>query len=67
RPEVQAFVNYIYSEEFTREIQTPEIGYVSLSPELYKAILKRFNDRVLGTLVKEGEEVGLTLDRYLGK
>ncbi len=67
RPEVQAFVNYVFGEEFTAEIQTPEIGYVALSKELYAAIAKRFNDRVLGTLVKEGEEVGLTLDRYLGK
>ncbi|WP_318777584.1 PstS family phosphate ABC transporter substrate-binding protein [Chloroflexus sp.] len=67
RPEVQAFVNYVLSPEFTKLIQTPQIGYVSLSEALYTAIAKRFNDRVLGTLVKEGEEVGLTLDRYLGK
>ncbi|WP_298483170.1 PstS family phosphate ABC transporter substrate-binding protein [uncultured Chloroflexus sp.] len=67
RPEVQAFVNYYMSSEFTPLIQTPQVGYVALSDELYKAIARRFNDRKLGTLVNEGEEVGLTLERYLGK
>ncbi len=67
RPEVQAFINYYLSPEFTPLIQTPQVGYVALSDELYKAIAKRFNDRKLGTLVKEGEEVGLTLERYLSK
>jgi phosphate ABC transporter substrate-binding protein, PhoT family (TC 3.A.1.7.1) len=67
RPEVQAFVNYYLSPEFTPIIQTPQVGYVKLSDQLYAAIAKRFNDRVVGTLVKPGEEVGLTLDRYLGK
>ncbi|MBO9313328.1 MAG: PstS family phosphate ABC transporter substrate-binding protein, partial [Chloroflexus sp.] len=67
RPEVQAFVNYYLSPEFTPIIQTPQVGYVKLSDQLYTAIAKRFNDRVVGTLVKPGEEVGLTLDRYLGK
>ncbi|MGB9736785.1 PstS family phosphate ABC transporter substrate-binding protein, partial [Chloroflexus sp.] len=65
RPEVQAFINFYLSEEFTPLIQTPQVGYVALSQELYRAIAKRFNDRVLGTLVRPGEEVGLTLDRYL--
>ncbi|WP_287157243.1 PstS family phosphate ABC transporter substrate-binding protein [Chloroflexus sp.] len=67
RPEVQAFVNFYLSPEFTPIIQTPQVGYVKLSDELYAAIARRFNDRVVGTLVKPGEEVGLTLDRYLGK
>jgi phosphate transport system substrate-binding protein len=64
RPEVKAFVNFYLSPSFTPEIQSKEVGYIALSDELYKAIAKRFNDGVKGSMFK-GAEVGATLDRYL--
>ncbi len=67
RPEVKAFVNFYLSAEFTPLIQSREVGYVELPREIYEAVAKRFNDGVLGTLFPNGEEVGATLDRYLGK
>ncbi|MCS7295901.1 MAG: PstS family phosphate ABC transporter substrate-binding protein [Chloroflexota bacterium] len=65
RPEVQAFIRFYLSKEFTELIPTPEVGYVPLPDEIYAAVLKRFEDRVLGTLFPNGPEVGATLDRYL--
>ena len=67
RPEVKAYVNYYLSQSFTPLIQSREVGYVELERNIYEAGAKRFNDGVLGTLFPKGEEVGATLDRYLGK
>jgi phosphate transport system substrate-binding protein len=63
RPEVQAFVEYYLSADFTPLIQTPQVGYVALSDELYAAIANRFATGVTGTLHQEGQK--LTLDQYL--
>lgn len=65
RPEVQAYVNYYLSEEFTREIQTPEVGYVSLSPELYGVARQRVQQGTTGTEFEGGEREG-TLDEIYG-
>lgn len=65
RPEVQAFIRFYLSKEFTELIPTPQVGYIPLSDELYQAILRRFENRTLGTLFPNGAEVGATLDRYL--
>lgn len=65
RPEVQAFVRFYLSKEFTSLIPTPEVGYVPLPDEVYEAVLRRFENKTLGTLFPNGAEVGATLDRYL--
>ena len=65
RPEVDAFVKYYLSGEFTPLISSPEVGYVQLSSELYAALTQRFADRVTGTLWPNGAEVGASLDRYM--
>lgn len=65
RPELAAFVRFYLSEEMTSLIETPEVGYVTLKDELYAAGLQRLENRELGTLFLTGEEVGVTLDRYL--
>ncbi len=65
RPELEAFVRFYLSEEMTSLIKTPEVGYVTLRDELYAAGLQRMENRELGTLFLTGEEVGVTLDRYL--
>jgi phosphate binding protein len=65
RPEVAAFVDFYLSESFTPFIDTPEVGYVELTPELYAALGERFSSRITGTLFPEGSEVGATLNRYL--
>lgn len=63
RPEVKAFVEYYLSADFTPLIQTPQVGYVALSDELYAAVTARFAAGVTGTLHQEGQK--LTLDQYL--
>ncbi len=63
RAEVREFVHFYLSPEFTPLIQTPEVGYVSLSDELYGAMKQRFDAGVTGTLHVEGQK--LTLDQYL--
>ncbi|MEO6458020.1 MAG: PstS family phosphate ABC transporter substrate-binding protein [Chloroflexia bacterium] len=67
RPEVKMFVNFYLSKSFTPLIQTREVGYIALTDELYKAIADRAKFEVVGTLFPKGNEVGATLDRYLGK
>ncbi len=64
RPEVDAFVKYYLSKEFTPLISSPEVGYVQLGDSIYEALTKRFADRVTGTLFPNGAEVGASLDRY---
>jgi phosphate transport system substrate-binding protein len=67
RPEVSAFVEFYLSKSFTPLIASREVGYVPLSDEVYEAALKRFQNRVTGTLFPNGAEVGATLDRYLAE
>ena len=65
RPEVDAFIKYYLSPEFTPLISSPEVGYVQLGDDLYAALTQRFADRVTGTLWPNGAEVGASLDRYM--
>ena len=67
RAEVRAFINFYLSKSFTPLIQTREVGYIALTDDLYKAIANRFKFNVVGTLFPNGQEVGATLDRYLGR
>ncbi len=65
RPEVDAFVKYYLSKEFTPLISSPEVGYVQLGDEIYEALTQRFANHVTGTLFPNGAEVGASLDRYM--
>ncbi|BCX03693.1 MAG: hypothetical protein KatS3mg053_1631 [Candidatus Roseilinea sp.] len=65
KPGMKEFINFYLSPSFTPLIQSREVGYVELERAIYEAAAKRFNNRVLGTLFPNGEEVGATLDRYL--
>ncbi len=65
KPGMKEFINFYLSPSFTPLIQSREVGYVELDRQIYEAALKRFNNRVLGTLFPNGEEVGATLERYL--
>ena len=64
RAEVKAFVNFYLSKSFTPLIQSREVGYISLSDEMYATMAKRFGAGTTGTLFPKGAEVGATLDRY---
>jgi phosphate binding protein len=65
RPEVAAFVEFYLSESFIPFIDSPEVGYVQLSPDVYDALRERFASRTTGTLFPDGAEVGATLDRFV--
>ena len=65
RPEVDAFIKYYLSPEFTPLISSPEVGYVQLGDDVYAALTQRFANRVTGTLWPNGAEVGASLDRYM--
>lgn len=65
RPEVDAFVRYYLSKEFTPLISSPEVGYVQLGDDVYAALTQRFANRITGTLWPNGAEVGASLDRYM--
>lgn len=65
RPEVAAFVDFYLSDSFLPFIDSPEVGYVELSADVYDALRERFANRTTGTLFPDGAEVGATLDRYL--
>jgi phosphate binding protein len=65
RPEVDAFVDFYLSDSFTPVIDSPEVGYVLLAPEVYDAVNARFTSRETGTLFPDGPEVGATMQRYI--
>lgn len=67
RPEVKAYVNYVLSQKFVPEISSDEIGYVTLSPQLYQGIRQRFAQQTTGTLFGEGSPEGNDLSRFLEK
>jgi phosphate transport system substrate-binding protein len=64
RPEVQQFVeSYFSSPELMREV-----GYVELTPELYKLAQAHFADRRVGSaFASGGSQVGLTLEALLAR
>jgi phosphate transport system substrate-binding protein len=64
RPEVQRFVeSYFTSPELMREV-----GYVELTPELYKLAQGHFSERRVGSaFASGGSQVGLTLEALLGR
>ena len=64
RPEVQRFVeSYFTSNELLREV-----GYVELTPELYKLAQGHFAERKVGTAFGSGgSQVGMTLEKLLAR
>jgi phosphate binding protein len=65
RPEVDAFIKYFLSPEFTPLISSPEVGYVQLGDDVYAALTQRFANRITGTEWPNGAEVGASLKRYM--
>ncbi len=63
QPEVGAFVNFYLSEEFTPVVASPEVGYVELTSEQYQGVRQRFEERTMGTEIKEGE---FNIEDYAG-
>ena len=64
RPEVQRFVeSYFAAGELLREV-----GYVELTPEIYRLVQAHFAERRVGTAFGEGgSQVGLTLESLLAR
>lgn len=63
RPEVQEFVRFYLSEA---KNLVREVGYIPLTDELYDLALKRFEQRVTGSIFAgKGSQVGVRLDDLL--
>ena len=63
RPEVQAFVDFHMREGGPL---VDEVGYISLSDELYEMAARRFADRRIGTIFGAGgSQVGVSLEDLL--
>lgn len=66
KPQVKAFVDFYLGESFTPLVQSPEVGYIALSDELYSGIAKRFAAGTTGSEFGEGSKDEATLEqRYL--
>jgi phosphate transport system substrate-binding protein len=64
RPEVQRFVD----SYFTSADLMQEVGYVELTPELYKLAKGHFDERKVGTAFGAGgSQVGMTLEALLAR
>lgn len=64
RPEVDAFVHFYLDPENVKTLVT-EVGYIPLSDKVYNLALKRFEDRVTGSIFGGGSQVGVTLEELL--
>jgi len=62
RPEVVDFVTYYLTKG--RPL-VKETGYIALPERAYAMTLKRFNDRVTGTLFADGTKIGVTVEQLL--
>lgn len=63
RPEIAQFVRF-YMTEAKNLVR--EVGYIPLTDELYELALKRFEDRVTGSIFAgKGSQVGVRLDDLL--
>ncbi|MBZ0252675.1 MAG: PstS family phosphate ABC transporter substrate-binding protein, partial [Candidatus Methylomirabilis sp.] len=63
RPEIQEFVKF-YLKNAGALVQ--DVGYIPLPDKAYELALKRFEDRVAGTVFK-GAEVGVTVEDLLSR
>jgi phosphate binding protein len=58
RPEVKEFVKFMLNESFYPTIESPQVGYVALTPQQYQGISRRFEAGTTGTLQnKEGTKI----------
>ncbi len=62
KDEIDLFVKY-YLENAKKLVL--DVGYIPLTDELYSLALQRYEKRVVGTVFKEGAQVGLTLEDLL--
>lgn len=66
KPQVKAFVDFLLSASFIPLVQSPEVGYIALSDELYEGIAQRFAAGTAGSEYGEGSKDEATLEeRYL--
>lgn len=64
RPEVNRFVEF-YIENASA--LSREVGYISLPDEAYQLVLKRFQQRVAGSVFEGGSQVGVSVQDLLSK
>lgn len=64
RPEVQAFVKFYLKNA---PVLAKEVGYVPLPKKVYQIALERFEKRITGSVFKEKETAGKSLEELMGK
>ncbi|GEQ97928.1 phosphate ABC transporter substrate-binding protein [Iodidimonas gelatinilytica] len=64
REVVQNFVDYFLDPELAAELVS-EVGYVPLPAEAYDLARKAFDDRVTGTVFKNGSQIGISIEDLL--
>lgn len=62
RPEVEAFVQFYLANAATL---SQEVGYVALPEAVYKLAVKRFDDRIIGSIFNQPETKGLSLEQLM--
>lgn len=65
RPEVKAFVRFLFANA-KKIVEHPKVNYVALGPELYGAILARFEGGVAGTVYADSKANSKTLTDLFG-
>ncbi len=66
KPQVKAFVDFYLSDSFTPLVQSPEVGYIALSDELYNGMAQRFGSGTTGSAFEGGSQQDVSLEeRYL--
>lgn len=65
RPDVRKFVHFLLLNA-KRIVEHPKVGYVALDPELYTMGLKRFNERVAGSVYSDAASVHRPLAEAYG-
>lgn len=64
RPEVQAFVKFYLQNA---AVLSKEVGYVPLPEKVYQLALDRFEKRITGSVFKDQETAGKSLEELMGK
>lgn len=65
RPEVQKFVHFLLKNAKSI-VEHPKVGYVALDPEFYAMALKRFDERVTGSVYTDAASVHRPLAEVYG-
>jgi phosphate transport system substrate-binding protein len=66
RPEVQAFLRFFF-DNAKRIVEHPRVQYVALAPELYKAVWKRYEDGVTGSVYADPANEGKGVAELFGE